>query len=50
MRGNPKGGELDVVEVVCRCYKKNSTFVLSYICKRIREGCDCGSKVGTFHN
>jgi len=35
-------GELNPTEVVRRCYKKNSPFVLSCIGKRTREGFDRG--------
>jgi len=46
MRDNPEGGELDpVVDARRRC-KKNS-FVLSCLDKRIKQGCDRGSEVGT---
>jgi len=41
---------LDPAKGVRRCCKKNSSFVLSCIGKRTREGCDRGSKVGTVHS
>jgi len=44
-----QNGELDPAEGVHRRCKKNSS-VLSCIGKRTREGCDCGSIVGTVHN
>jgi len=50
MRDNPGGGELDPAEGVRRRCKKNFSFVLSYIGKRTREGCDRGSEVGTVHS
>jgi len=50
MRDNPKGGELDAADDVCRSCKKNSLSVLSCIGKRTRKGCDRGSKVGTVHS
>jgi len=43
-------GELDPAVGVCKRCKKNSTSVLSCICKRTREGCDSSSEVGTVHS
>jgi len=49
MRDNSERGELDLAEDVRRrCMKKSS--VLSSIGKRIKEGCDRGSKVRTVHS
>jgi len=50
MRDSQGGGESDPTEGVCRGCMKNSPSVLSCIGKRIREGCDRGSKVGTVHS
>jgi len=47
MQDNPDGGELDPANDVRRCCKKNSSFVLSCIDKRTKEGCDGGSEVRT---
>jgi len=49
MQDNPKRGELDPAEDVCRRCMKNFP-VLSCIGKRTREGCDRDSKVVTVHN
>jgi len=48
MRDNPEG-ELDPAEGVLGRCKKNSTFILTCIGKRTKEGCDRGSAVGTGH-
>jgi len=48
MRDNPEGSELDLAVDDRRYCKKNSPSVLSYIDKRIKEGCDRDSEVGTF--
>jgi len=50
MRDNPGGDELDPAEGVRSYCKKNSPSVLSCIGKWTREGCDCGSEVGTVHS
>jgi len=50
MQGSQGGGESDPTESVRRLCMKNSPFVLSCIDKRIREGCDYGSKVKTVHS
>jgi len=50
MQRNPGGGELDPAESVRRRCKKNSPSVLSCIDRRIKEGCDRGSVVGTVHS
>jgi len=50
MQDNPEGDELDPADDVCRRCKKNSSFVLSCIDKRTKEGCDRGSKVETVQN
>jgi len=49
VRDNPERGELDPADDVHRRCKKNSSSILSCI-KRTREGCDCGSEVGTAHS
>jgi len=43
-RDNPEGGELDPAESFRRCCKKNYSFILTWLGKRIRER---GSEVGT---
>jgi len=50
MRDNPKGGEVDPAEGVCKRCKKNSPSVLYCIGKRTREGYDRGNKIGTVHS
>jgi len=49
MRDNPEVGELDPANVERRRSKKNSPSILSCISKRIKEGYDRGSEVGTVH-
>jgi len=50
MSDNPERGSLDPAVDIRRCCKKNCSSVLSYIGKRTKEGCDCGSEVGTVHS
>jgi len=50
MRDNPEGDELDPAEGVRRRCKKYSPSVSSRIGKRIKEGCDRCSEVGTIYS
>jgi len=50
MRNNPVGGDLDPADDVRRRCKKNSSFILSCIDKKTKEGCDNGSEIGTVHS
>jgi len=49
MQDNVERDELDPADDARRRCKKNSP-VLSCIGKRTKQGCDCGSEVGTVHS
>jgi len=46
MRDNPEGGELDPADVV----RRRNSYVLSCTVKKIKEGYDRGSEVGSVHS
>jgi len=50
MRNSQEGGESDHARGARRRCMKNSPSVLSCIGKRIKEGCDRGSEVGTVYS